>query len=223
MFKIGNLGQFGSITAYRVNGEAVRNSSLVNEEFGTNAIHCDFPALIPDGEIWIEDDALAVEIPFLIANCLYRYKLMAGGLSKDQAYDRALAFEKNLRAHGHKAGEIKVRVLYIGIYTVWLVNGFAIRDKYKTDFIEGGNHSEYDWIPSTELWIEVSLHETEQPFIIGHETVEDYVMPTFHWPYNKAHKFSSLIEYKMREYGEVSLEDAIPLALEILRRMHIRG
>jgi hypothetical protein len=223
-FRLEKLGQYGPITIFRVDGEAIRNSSLRNEEFGTNAIHVDFPALIPDNEIWIEDDVPKSEYPYLIANGLFRYKLMLGGMAAGQAYDRALVLEKGLRARGERLNDLRVGWLYsYGQYNVFLVNGATVRAKYKTDFIEGGNHSVYKWIPRTEIWIEAALQATEYPFILGHEAAEDYIMTTFNWDYDRAHKLASLIEYKMRERGEVSLADAIPLAFDVMRKMHISG
>ncbi len=223
-FQTTKLGQFGPIAVYQVDGEAVRNSSSANEEFGGNAIHSDFPSLIPENEIWIEDDVPKQEYQYLIPNGLYRYKLEAGGMAPGKAYDRAIEFERRLRGRGTGSGDIRVRWLYsYGQYNIFLVNGFGVRDRYKTDFIEGGNHAVYPWIPYNELWVEVTLHEEEYPFIIGHESVEDYVISKFGWTYDRAHRLASLVEYKMRERGEVSLEDAIPLAFDILRKMHIRG
>ena len=223
-FKVRQLGKYGQMTVYLVNGEAIRDSSLANEEFGTNAIHCDFPALIPAGELWIEDDVPQKEIQFLVVNGLARYRLMLGGMPQEKAYDRALELETRTRSSGTGTKNISKQLLYTyGQYNVYLVKGFAVRDKYKTDFIEGGNHSAYEWIPQGEIWIEAALHENEYPFILGHEASEDYIITTFKLTYDQAHKIASLIEYKMREHGQVSLEDAIPLAFHVMRKMQIRG
>lgn len=217
---------YGPYTIYLVNGEAVRNSSLANEEFGEFAIHNALPVLILENEIWIEDDVPKEEWRFLIANALFQLKLLAGGMSKDDAYDKALEYESELRQNAgsrkKETKDIREKILFsYGRYTLYTVNGFVIRNRYKTDFIEGGNHARYSWIPDNELWIESLLHEDEYPFIAVHEFIENMVMSHYSWPYDEAHKLASKVEYKLRERKDVILTNCIPLALQTLVNMKI--
>ncbi len=221
------IGQFGLYSLWLVNGHEVRDSSPANQEFGELAIHADF-ALIPDNEIWIEDDVSLEERKFLVANALYRLKLMANGMTKAMAYDKALVYEKSMRlTFGRRASGFDLRVdryYSFGHFTIWLVNGPEVRDRYKTDFIEGGNHGAYSWIPEDEIWIEFSMHLEEYPFVMSHEFVEDYLIMHANWNYEKAHHLASRVEYQMRQRSLVSKHDAIPLAIEILRRTRaLRG
>jgi hypothetical protein len=220
------IGQYGPYTIYLVNGENVRNSSLANEEFGEFAIHNVLPALIPEDEIWIEDDVPKDEWRFLIANALFQLKLLTGGMSKDDAYDKALEYESELRQNAgsrkKEAIDIRDKILFnYGRYTFWTVNGFVIRNRYKTDFVEGGNHARYSWIPDNELWIETLLHKDEYSFIAAHEFIEDMVMSHYSWPYDEAHKLASKVEYKLRDRKDVTLTNCIPLALQVLVSMKI--
>lgn len=220
------IATYGPYSIYLVNGEAVRDSSLANEEFGEFAIHNVLPALIPENEVWIEDDVPETEWWFLIANALFQLKLLAGGMSKDAAYDKAIDYEAELRQNteGHKkaSSDIKEKLTFnYGRYSFWLVNGFVIRNRYKTDFVEGGNHSVYHWIPNNEIWIEAFLHDDEYPFIGAHEFVEDMAMSHYGWPYDEAHKLASKVEYKLRERKDITLTNCIPLALQVLVSMKV--
>ena len=50
------IDQYSKVKVYVVDGEAVRNSSKDGEEFGEVGTHCFYPKVIPNNEIWIEDD-----------------------------------------------------------------------------------------------------------------------------------------------------------------------
>jgi hypothetical protein len=225
-FQKTKIGQYGPYTAFSVCGEEVRNSSPRNEEFGESAIHTDFPLLVPKNEIWVEDDVSQIEIPFVVANLLWREKLMLGGMPKEEAYNRALVYERQMRSNYRVKQPGDIRVSHIANYeqfTIWTVNGFIIRNRFKVDFIEGGNGARYKFIPTNELWIEALTHTEEWPFLIAHEYIEDQVMSHNGWKYEPAHKLASTIEYKLRERKDVTINTAIPMALEILRRMRIHG
>jgi hypothetical protein len=217
----------GQYTVYLVDGDAIRDSSAANEEYGELAIHVDFPKLIPKNEIWIENDIEEKERHFLIANALKRLSLMGEGYSKDRAYDIALKFEKNLRKKSKAdsaSKDVKVSLYYQyeGI-KIYLVRGEVVRDKYKTDFLEGGNHGAYKWIPENEIWLERGLADDELPFVLAHEWVENQVIKTLHWKYDRAHTdVASPIEFELRRRGPVSKEEVIPLAMSILKQMRLK-
>ena len=217
----------GQYTIYLVDGDSIRNSSAANEEFGEVAIHVDFPRLIPDKEIWIESDVPEKERHFLIASALKRLELMARGISKDKSYDIAIKFEKTLRKKSKSdaaTGDIRESLYYeYDGFKIYLVRGMVVRDKYKTDFIEGGNHGAYPWIPAKEIWLEHGLAEDELPFVLAHEWVENQVIFMLNWTYNRAHtKVASPIEFELRRRGPVSKEEVIPLAMSLLNQMRLK-
>lgn len=170
--------RYGEYTVYVVDGEAVRDLRPEgDEEFGEWSIHVYFPKLIPDNEIWLEDDLPETEYPFVLANAFTQLRRLSSGASKDAAYEAGNEAERRLRqmrdAELLKAGQVHVRrYVQIGPIAVWLVNGEVIRDRYYVPFIEGGNHDRYVWIPTNEVWLEYTMHPDELPFILIHECVE---------------------------------------------------
>ena len=65
--------QYGEYGVYVVNGEAVRDLRPEgDEEFGEWSIHVYFPKMIPENEIWLEDDLPESEYPFVLANAFTR-------------------------------------------------------------------------------------------------------------------------------------------------------
>ena len=94
-FKKKLITQVGKYKVFRVDGEAIRNSSKDNEEFGEVCIHNDFPKLIPDNEIWVEDDVKEKEIPVLIDGALCELKNLAAGVSPKKAYDLGLQKQRD--------------------------------------------------------------------------------------------------------------------------------
>ena len=62
------IDQYGQIKVYSVNGEKVRDLTKGDEEFGLSSVHACFPKLIPDNEVWIEDDVKKEEIQLDVLN-----------------------------------------------------------------------------------------------------------------------------------------------------------
>lgn len=60
--------------------------------------------------------------------------------------------------------------------TVWLVDGKATRDNFNIDFIGGGHHWRYPWIPGNEIWIEEDVPENERLHFLIHELHERNLM-----------------------------------------------
>src|SRR5581483_10326722 len=132
------IDTYGKYKVYMVNGEAVRNSSLEAEEFGGSEIHAHLPKVIPEDEIWIEDDVAKEEIDILVASRLYEIKLLKRGVKLNKAYEGKKRNEEKHRktilmakhspekinnpvpkeAYVKKYGEIK----YCNI-RIWLVDG----------------------------------------------------------------------------------------------------
>lgn len=197
--------QYGDYIVYIVDGEAVRDlRQESDEEFGEWSIHTWFPDLIPENEIWLEDDLQEAEYPFVLANALTQLNRLHHGASKNAAYKAGNVAEKRLREQrdANFAGQIYVRqYVQIGPITVWLVNGEVVRGRYYVPFIEGGNHGRYIFVPINEVWLEYTMHPEELPFILIHECVERYLMLVCGWLYAAAHHFASDVEYACRRRG----------------------
>ncbi len=215
------LDTYGPYSVYQVDGAAVRNSSLVNQEFGLVAIHVDFPRLIPDREIWVEADVREDERPYLIENALYRLKAEADGLNPLQAYQKAVQHEAKLRSYGKPpksdgkdAGRAWYRDPYlrIGDVTAWLIDARQVRDVFQDDFLEGANWAEASWIPKNEIWLEAGLAEAELPVILLHEYVEAYLMERRGLTYDQAHVLASKVEFEHR--GKFTKAQALELTPE---------
>ena len=206
-----------------VDGEAVRDSRPEgDEEFGEWSIHAYFPKLIPENEIWLEDDLQESEYRFVLANAFTQLRRLESGATLDAAYKAGNTAEERLRDAGDSnAGQIYVRkYVQIGPITVWLVNGQAVRDRYYVPFIEGGNHGRYVWIPADEVWLEYTMHPDELPYILVHECVERYLMLVHGWKYSRAHKFASNVEYAQRSRGRLSIDDAVAAILRTIHAFH---
>lgn len=226
------LATYGPYTVYTVDGEEIRNSSEVNEEFGGNALHCDFPRLIPENEIWIENAITSDERQFLIAGAIKQLTLMKQGVPKDKANDMAMKFERNVRKKSkadssNKDIRVSLYYEYDGV-EVYLVRGMVVRDKYKTDFIEGANQGAYSGakdayprIPD-QIWLEYSLDPDEMPYIMAHEFVERHLVKDLGYDIWKAYPIGAKIEWELRRRGLVSKEEVIPLAMSLLNQMRLK-
>ena len=230
-YKESKLGVYSDYTAWIVDGDAIRDSSQVNEEFGGCALHCDFPRLIPVNEIWIDEEIGEDERKFLVAGALKQLKLLKQGVSKSKSYDLAMQFEKNLRKtskadSSSKDLRVSLYYEYDGL-KVYLVRGEVVRDKLKTDFIEGSNQGAYsgakDAYPRMpdEIWLEQALDDDEKPYVMAHEYVERHLVKDLGWDIWKAYPVGAKIEFELRRRGAVSKEEVIPLAVSILKQMRV--
>src|SRR5438132_328955 len=77
-------------TVCTVNAFGVRDLAEPDEEFTNFAIHGDFPKLIPEHEVWIDERLFDPEGLFYLANALTRLKEQADGKSEDHAYEAGL-------------------------------------------------------------------------------------------------------------------------------------
>src|ERR1041384_5256822 len=55
---------------------------------------------------------------------------------------------------------------------VWLVNGSYIRTQLDIEFDNYGQHSDFDFIPQNELWLDQETKPDEQKFFIQRMLVE---------------------------------------------------
>ena len=227
------IDQYSKVKVYVVDGEAVRNSSKDGEEFGEVGTHCFYPKVIPNNEIWIEDDINEQERTILIASALVQIRAVEHGMSPDKAYEEGLKKEKDYRESLRQSKKSPSKTntqppesIYIKKYgqigdvEVWLVCGEAVRNKYKIDWMEGGHGYVYKFVPNNDIWLENGLHEKELPLILLHEFVERECMKHKGFDYNKAHETAAKAEFNKR--GKFSKEDALSLTSEKVLEM-IKG
>ena len=222
------IGQYGHIKVFSVNGECARDSSVENEEFGEYGVHNDFPNLIPKNEIWIEDDISEEELPAIVTAALMLQKNLDRGMNPQKAYDLA---ERRGEKYRHAkvsskknplgTNEPAPKNIYVKKYgelrdqniTVWLVDAEKVRDRWKHDYLEGGNPTVYPWVPNNEIWLESGLHPSELPYILLHEFTEMMLMKHQHINYDKAHDIAAKIEFSKRKPG-FSKANALSLTKE---------
>lgn len=81
---------------------------------------------------------------------------------------------------------------------VWLVDGTRIRDTISIEFIGGGHHYVYPWIPENEVWIEVSVPDADRDSFLVHELHERALMIRG-MEYELAHEMANQLEKHVRE------------------------
>jgi hypothetical protein len=212
------VATFGGYEIHSVDSFGVRDIAENDEEFTNFAIHGDFPDLIPEREIWIEERLLDAEGVFYIANALMQLKARERGEPEDSAYTSGLNLERILsrRLVGvtYRAGRPHKRVperIYVkreltlpdrkGPVDVWAIDGNLVRSFYKTDYTEGGHGYVYPWVPKGQIWIEKDLDEPEIPFIVSHEYLELRLMRDEGMEYDPAHEICSEVEFELRDGG----------------------
>ena len=182
-----------------IDGNKFRSSSIEHEEFCSYAIHEDFPDKIKKDEIFIDKHLNENDSKLILRSAIQRLKDLKSGMSSEKAYDQSIKFEKSLREkaklqhkdkedkftkHGKKYLTIKDDKFPVNVY---LVSGKEIRDKYKTDFSQGGHGYVYPWIPHNEIWIEKEVDPKEYIYILAHEYTELLLMRDKKMKYEEAH------------------------------------
>ena len=85
---------------------------------------------------------------------------------------------------------------------IFTVSGEELRNTYKNllkvDFIGGGHHYVYPFIPLEEIWIDNEVDNNEQRFFLAHEMVERMQMKHLGKSYALAHAEANKIEAKLR-------------------------
>jgi Mn-dependent DtxR family transcriptional regulator len=89
---------------------------------------------------------------------------------------------------------------------IFCVDGPSIRNTYKDfakdDFIGGGHHYVYKYIPDNEIWIEHMEDTEEQRKLLAHELVERMLMKHLGMKYESAHHIASGVEMELRANQE---------------------
>ena len=189
-----------------VNGKLVRDR--LDIEF-TNGGHHWSHKVIPENEVWIDrEEPGADEQQLWTARQLLERQLCAGGMSEDDAFDKAQKMEIYLRRTSsmsddayHPTGNFRLMSLpnYWGFH-VYVVNGKLVRNMVDIEFSIGGNGIRYEYIPDQELWLDSALLHEEYNAVLRHEAVEATLMKQG-TPYEQAHEQANKAEKIVRKFG----------------------
>ena len=210
--------QRGRISVWIVDGTYVRTH--LDEEFTNYGQHYAF-TFIPRDEFWIDQEGSPDELRFFVDHLLVEHRLMARGVSYDDALEAA---DRAERAERKKSGDIKKvtagmslpdpRNVHLRLWkkmesgvSVWIVDGRLVRSAFDVDFTEGGHDHVYEFVPDNEVWIDNDLEEAERPYVLLHELHERNLMARG-WTYSRAHEDSSTLEYHCRHNPD-ELHDAL--------------
>lgn len=210
------IKKFGDVPGFKVfivDGKYIRDN--VDEEFTNFGQHYRFK-FIPKNELWIDEERVPGEEKFFIDYLLVENRLMAKGMSYDNAVNRGNIIEKmergksnlmkkriKLKKHPKELIEIIHKNLLQKYSTqkikVWIVDGETVRDLFYIDFTEGGHGYVYSFIPKNEVWIDNDLEPDEIKFVLLHEMHERALMAKG-MKYEPSHASSSKIEYFCRKH-----------------------
>lgn len=196
-----------------VDGEYVRDN--LSEEFTNFGQHYRF-RFIPRHEFWIDKEHAHKEQDFYIDHMLIENYLMKKGASYEVAIEKAdniekkerrksEYFKKTFKKKNPSSKEILSKVhkkllkKYSRNLNVWIINGEIVRDRFFIDFTEGGHDKVYHFVPNKEIWLDDDLSHKEMKFVLLHEAHERNLMSKG-YPYDKAHRSSSRIEYFARHH-----------------------
>jgi hypothetical protein len=186
---IKKLRDISVISVWLVDGEYVRKN--ICEDFVNYGHHYNL-GFIPKNEFWIAKEVAHDESKYYIDHMLVEHRLMASGMSHDDASKKADLFEKRERSKSEimkRLGEAKkskkelidkvhrkLLKSYSGKVKVWIVSGELVRDLFHLDFAGGGHDKVYHFVPENEIWIDDDISAQERKFIILHELHERNLM-----------------------------------------------
>jgi len=222
------IKKFASISGFNVfivDGEYIRKN--MDEEFTNCAQHYVF-SFIPKNEFWIDKERKPGEENYYINSMLTMNRLLAKGLSREEATKIADRQERKERANSklmkkeirlekfpdkliHSVHKDLLQKYSTKKIKIWIVNGEAVRDLFFLDFTEGGHGYVYPFVPKDEIWIDDDIEPDEVKFVLLHELHERNLMAKG-WCYDtdtkanlktgkikkSAHQDSSKIEYACR-------------------------
>ncbi len=204
----------------------IRSLTRHDEEFTNFAIHSDFPALIPSGEVWIDERLYEAEGIFSLVQAMVHLKKLEEGVPEGEAYHAGVEAERRLREAivgvKYRGGRPHRRTpsrVYMDHYTslpdpvapiaARLVDGNFVRSLYRTDYVEGGHGYVYPWVPKGEIWLEHGVARRELPFVLAHEYTELRLMRDEGLEYDPAHAIAAKVEFALRD-GEALRELVAP-------------
>ncbi len=198
------VDKYGDLEIWEVDGEKIREK--LDIEFPNFAMWPDFD-YIPKNELWLDGEKDPDERQFFIDHLLAQWIVLKSTHDNSLAVNKAYRVERSERAkagdkakvfdtHKHANPE-KFHVKKLGEtkdgLKVWLINGRLVRSAFFIDFMDGGHHLIYPWVPEKEVWLDDDLAASEYPYVLLHELHERMLMAKG-WSYNKAHPDSSKIE-----------------------------
>jgi hypothetical protein len=205
-----SLERRGPVSVWVVDGAYVRKN--IDEEFSNFGHHYSCSA-IPQGEVWLDQEAVPDEQRFFLHHALVERELMAQGTDYDTARQEANRQEREMRV---RAGDVRKlrqgkkplraalvharlwKALENGVQ-VWFVKGRLVRSMYDVEFTEGGHDCVYEFVPQNEVWIDDDVHEEERGFILFHELHERNLMAKG-MDYDAAHDDASRLERHYRNH-----------------------
>ena len=207
------IGNRGDLKVWVVDGIYIRGH--IDEEFTNFGQHYRY-SYIPEDEFWIDRAVKQDETQFFIDHLLVEHRLMAKGMSYEEALVKADQAERRER---RRAGDLRLvtchgKELPKGVQvherlwkklenglTIWIVSGRLVRSVFDVDFTAGGHDHVYEFVPENEVWIDDDIEEEERPYVLLHELHERNRMVKG-WPYSKAHAESSELEYRCRHHPD---------------------
>ncbi len=198
------IEKYGGLEVWEVDGEKIREK--LDIEFPNFAMWPDFD-YIPKNELWLDVEKDPDERQFFIDHMLAQWIVLKSGRDNAEAVNKAYRVERSERrkardkdhvfdSQGHPHPD-KVHIKILGKtdsgLTIWLINGRMVRSAFFLDFMDGGHHLVYPWVPEKEVWIDDDLVPAEYPFVLLHELHERDLMSQG-FSYNKAHPQASKIE-----------------------------
>jgi len=198
------IEKYGDLEIWEIDGEKLRSEKDI--EFTNFGLWPDFD-YIPKNELWLDVERDPDERRFFIDHMLAQWKTLQKTGDNDKAIakaykieaaerakagDKAKIFDKAKHAHPEKVHLKKLAETTAGL-VVWLINGRLVRSAFFIDFVDGGHHLIYPWVPEKEVWLDDDLDPAEYPYVLLHELHERMLMAKG-WDYNHAHPDSSRIE-----------------------------
>jgi len=210
---IKKFSKLSNFTVWIVDGKYIRDN--IDEEFTNYGQHYRFN-FIPMNEFWIDKERKSGEEKYYIDSMLVMNRLMAKGVSHDEAVKKADTVERKERAKSNlmkkevavkKHEEELLKIIHKKLLKefstekikVWVIDGEAVRNLFFLDFTEGGHEFVYPFVPKEEVWIDNDVGKDEIKFVLLHEMHERKLMKGG-MKYDDAHKSSSEIEYYCRKH-----------------------
>jgi hypothetical protein len=81
-----------------------------------------------------------------------------------------------------------------------VVDGTYVRNHIQSDYVAGGTHGRWKFIPKNEIWIDDVFPESEWAYNAFHECTEGYLMMSKGMDYEKAHDIAKAQEDRWRHY-----------------------
>ncbi len=98
-------------------------------------------------------------------------------------------------------GKKKVFLCRVLDFDLWKVDGPHIRAQW-ADFIGGGHHLAYRFVPKRDAWIDSSVKEW-LGYLASHELFEMLLMNMHGWSYDRSHAAANMLEQELRSVAEL--------------------